>query len=600
MPAAARTTSPASAASTAVLHRALVNVVVMASLFCVIVGSAFLIRYWRAKAEDPLKSPQAIALKDRLRNEPRNEQLKQQIRELDLALRRQYFRHLAFSHTGGWLLVGGLAVLILSGRQAARLRAQPPLPALKTDAEKRAARTAALARWAVAGVALATGAGFLALSLSAKSTLPDRPQDLAKSLAKLSGEGGPDLADLPKPAEFRANWPRFLGPDGNACVTNFTLPTEINLTNGTGVAWKTAVPLLGFGSPIVWSNQVFLSGATMTNRAVFCFDAATGALVWQRPVTNVPGSPAQPLEIPDSTGYAAPTMATDGRRVFAWFGNGDLAAFTLAGAPVWAKSLGVPKNMYGHATSLACWQGRLIVQFDQGEPEEGKSRLYALDSASGRVLWQKSRPVGASWATPIVADAAGKPQIITLGGKWVIAYAAKDGTELWRFQGLNGEVTPSPIFAAGLVFVISPSDQLFAIRPDGFGDVTKTHQAWASDENVPDITSPVSDGELVFTAASSGLATCFDTKDGKKLWEQDLESEINASPVLAAGRLIVITKKGTLIVAAAAREFKLIAKAELRENVLASPALVANHLFVRTTKSLICLGAKAGTLEVKR
>jgi outer membrane protein assembly factor BamB len=576
------------------LVRTLTGAVLIAALFCIVAGGALLVRHWQSKADDPLKSPQVTALKEQLRNEPRNEVLKQRIRELDLRLRRRYFQELDFRHTGGWLLLGGLVVMVWSARRRAALRAQPPFPLSEPDADRRRTRAAVQARWAVAAVAGLTGATLLGWSLSARSTLPDRPAELAKLLAQFAGESGPDLTDLPSPGEIRANWPRFLGPDGNACVTNFILPAAIDVATGAGLVWKVPLPAPGFGSPIVWTNRVYLSGGDATNRAVFCFDAATGTLVWQRPVVNIPGSPAQAPEIPESTGYAAPTMATDGRRVFAWFGNGDLVAFTLAGAPVWSKNPGVPKNAYGHATSLVSWQGRLIVQFDQGEPEEGKSRLYALAAATGNVLWQKSRPVGSSWATPVVAEAAGKTQIITLGGKWVIAYNATDGNELWRVEGLNGEITPSPIFTAGLAVITSPSDKLMAIRLDGSGNVSKTHIAWSSEENVPDITSPVGNGELVFTASSNGMLTCFDIKDGKKLWEQDLNFEVNASPAIAGDRLIVFGKKGAIVVAAAGRQFQSILKADLGEQVLASPAFAAHRMFVRTAKSLVCLGTKSG------
>jgi outer membrane protein assembly factor BamB len=112
--------------------------------------------------------------------------------------------------------------------------------------------------------------------------------------------------------------------------------------------------------------------------------------------------------------------------------------------------------------------------------------------------------VPASWATPIVIEAAGKTQIITLADPWVIAYTLADGNELWRAQLLENEVVPSPVFAGGLVLLLSPSTRLLALRPDGTGDVTKTCVAWPSEENVPDIASPVSNGELVFTVTSAG------------------------------------------------------------------------------------------------
>ena len=252
----------------------------------------------------------------------------------------------------------------------------------------------------------------------------------------------------------------------------------------------------------------------------------------------------------------------------------------------------MPKNPYGHASSLALWQDKLIVQLDQGEAEQGLSRLFAFEAATGKVLWQQARKVGASWSTPLVIEAAGKPQIIALSVPWVMAYAATDGTELWRAEGMNGEVTPSPVYAGGRLFVASPSDRLMAIRPDGQGDVTKTHLFWSSDENVPDISSPVSNGELVFTANTGGLLTCFDAKDGKKQFEQDTGLECQASPTIAGNRLYLFGAKGAVLVAEVARQYKELAKTDMGEPVHACPAFMKERLFVRGATNVFCLGAK--------
>src|SRR5208283_25199 len=151
------------------------------------------------------------------------------------------------------------------------------------------------------------------------------------------------------------------------------------------------VPSGGFNSPIVWNDRVFLSGGDAARHEVLCFSGQSGQILWRAAVTNVPGSPVKPAEVPESSGVAAATMATDGRRVYAIFANGDLAAFSLEGKLAWSKSFGALQNPYGHASSLVTWEGRLIVQLDQGESEQGKSRLYALDGRTGQVLWQQPR-----------------------------------------------------------------------------------------------------------------------------------------------------------------------------------------------------------------
>lgn len=580
--------------------RALRQTVGVVASLCGLVLVLLLIQHLRSQADDPLKSPRLAALKQQLVAEPKNEPLKQEIRQLDFDLRRSHTRQVAFNAFGAWFVLVSVVALVFAGKGIARLRVVPPSPHASPDAAERAAATAQRARRVTVVAAGITGAAFLALALPAKTYVPSNPAAVEKALAKLRGEGE-EAEALPSAAEFAANWPRFLGPLGSACVTNAAFPLAFDLASGEGVLWKTPVPAPGFNSPLIWSNRVFMSGGDATNRSVFAFDLASGKLVWQRAVANVPGSPAQPPEVPDSTGFTASTMATDGRRVFAMFANGDLAAFTLEGTPAWSKNLGVPKNQYGFATSLASWQGRLLLQYDQGEPENNLSKLIAFDGATGRVIWQKPRPVGQSWATPVVYEVTGKPQIATLAGELVIAYSVTDGNELWRAKMLSGEITPSPIFAGGLVVAASPADQLFAIKPDGAGDVTQSHVVWKTDENVPDVTSPVSNGELVFTVTSSGTVTCFDLKDGKKLWEHECELEVSSSPAIAGDRVYVFGARGGMVVLAAAREAKELAKANLAEGVLASPALAQGVMVVRTVKTVFCVADKGGpVLEAKR
>ena len=187
-----------------------------------------------------------------------------------------------------------------------------------------------------------------------------------------------------------------------------------------------------------------------------------------------------------------------------------------------------------------------------------------------------------------------KPSIrILLAVPGVIAYAATDGTELWRVECLNGEITPSPAFGGGLLFVPSPSEKLLAIRPDGQGDVTKTHVVWTSEDNVPDVTSPLSNGELVFMITTSGMLTCLDAKDGKKQWDHDYEMEFHASPSLAGGRLYLFSQKGTAVVVEAARQFKELLRTEMGDAFHATPAFAQDRIFLRGVTNVWCLGAAA-------
>ncbi|MBI1369859.1 MAG: PQQ-binding-like beta-propeller repeat protein [Planctomycetes bacterium] len=399
--------------------------------------------------------------------------------------------------------------------------------------------------------------------------------------------------DLPTPQEYGANWPRFRGPDGSGVYAPGDIPVTCDPATGRNVAWITQVPISGFSSPIVWGDRLFVSGGDESQCAVMCLDTRSGAVSWRSAVPKIVGDAAEPEKAPDESGMAAATTATDGLRVYAMFANGVLAAFDLSGKVVWSKRVAVPKNPYGFATSLVTWRDRVIVQFDQGDPDDQLSKLYAFDGATGTVVWQQPRPVGTSWATPIVFDAAGKSQIVTLGVPWVISYASSDGSEIWRADCLDGEVTPSPIFRGGMLFVVSPTVKLQAIRPDGQGDVTGTHLGWEAEDNIPDVSSPVSDGQCVFVVNTPGILTCYDAKTGRKHWEHDLGDACKASPSIAGNKLYVVTMHGALMVVEAAPQFKELGRSTLGEEVFASPAFAQSRMFVRGVHHLICIEAAA-------
>lgn len=594
MRALARTSDP-SLSGREPLVDALRRLARIAAVFCLVVGGLMLIHLAGARQADPFTSAEMAALKERLVAAPRDEALKEQIRELDLVLRQQYFRHLRRSEAGGWLLLVGLVAWVASARRARRLVEGPHLPRFRDDAADRHLAQARLARQAVAVAGGVTVLSLGLLAIGSGSALPRDAAGLAR-LQEAAEETGGEVAALPDRETYLANWPRFLGPTGNAVSVHTNIPIRWDVESGENILWKVEVPAAGFNSPIVWKDRVFLSGGSVERREVLAFDVSTGNLRWRQEVPLGPTVTQRQLRDLEQSGFAAPTMATDGLRVYAVFATGDLAAFDLNGRLLWNRALGVPDNHYGHALSLVTHEGRLLLQWDQGHEGDDVSKLIAFDGATGEVAWESRRDFGACWATPIVIETADTWQVIAVGGRYVIGYDVRDGTEHWRLDCLAGELAPSPIQVGDLLLATSPSDRVCAMRFDRRGEFGESDLIWTGSEEVPDITTPVATGELVFTLASYGYLLAFDLATGTKLWEHDLDLPFHASPAIVGDRLHVFSTDGEGVVGRVDREaFVELARFNMGEPVHASPAFTPDRMIVRGEHHLFAIGHRTGT-----
>lgn len=574
-------TAPDEQRSHAERHTAVMRIALVGGIFCAVAIALLAVNHAQSLRVDPTDSDELRALKDELRQRPKDEELKGRIRTLDEQLRRAYFQRQTRAVQGGWLLLAGGAVFFLALRAAAGYRPVPPQLPVPADEVELQAREAARARWSAAALGVAAVAGGAALLCGPYATTPAGTASGPETVAPAEPP--------PSDEEMARNWPRFRGPDGLGVSAHKEFPGKWDGKKGENIRWKTALPLPGASSPIVWGNRIFLTGGNEAAREVYCVDTETGQLVWKQQ-TSIPNSPQQPPKTGKETGYAASTPATDGRRVYAIFGNGDVAALDFSGKQIWGRSLGLPRNRYGHAASLLTYRNLVIIPWDQ----EVNGKLLALDGATGKTAWEVLRTVDCAWTTPIVAPGPAGGLVIACAPPKIAAYNVADGKEAWFVTGLAGDIAASPLFTKGLVLFASAHVAAMAIKPGGQGNVTKTHVVWRAEEGLPDTASPLTDGQHLWLVTSEGLFTCYAAADGRKLYEKDLDEGCYASPSLAGGRVILFGVSGAAVFLSPGDSYKELGRAEMGEEVHTSPAFQDGRIYVRGKKHLYCIGASGG------
>lgn len=392
---------------------------------------------------------------------------------------------------------------------------------------------------------------------------------------------------------FAENWPRWRGPGGGAVSSEQGL--AFHWTTTRHIAWKVEIPGEGSSSPIVWGPRVFVTSAQEdgTRRQLHCLHTDTGERLWTREIID------DDPEITSSlTGHAAPTPVTDGKHVVAFFGNAGLVAYNFEGEQLWRRDFGEFESELGIASSPILVGDHVIQVCDH----DGKyyrtfdSFMICLDVATGRQIWKTHRRgLERSWSTPVLVPVGDQGHELVVNAQDELrGYSPETGELLWQVRGMMGWVTPSPVYADGLVFATSGKDgPLQAIRPGGQADVTSTHVAWQHERGGPYVCSPLVYQGRLYVLDEMGIMNCYRAKTGQRLFRQRLAGKFTASAVAADGHLLVTNEAGKTYVLAAADDFRLVAENQLVEGCLASPAISQGKLFLRSEHHLWCVAKDA-------
>ncbi len=401
-----------------------------------------------------------------------------------------------------------------------------------------------------------------------------------------------------------ADWPQFRGPNSRGISDGQDVPTEWD-SSGKNVLWKVEVPGFGASSPIVYKGRIYLTyyggygldaespgNIDMLEQHVACFNIDDGSEVFDH--ASKAEQPEKPYQrIHQLHGYASATPATDGDRLFTFFGISGVGAYSLDGKPIWKTKVGGGTHMFGTGASPALYKNLVIVN---AIVEDGA--VIALDKATGDEVW-RAEGIERAWNTPLVVERRnGEAELIISGQGEMFSFDPLTGDELWKCSGIQDYVCPSVIEHEDIVYSIGGRKGMgVAVKLGGRGDVTETHRLWETGKG-SNVSSPVyHDGYLYYVHEKNGIAFCIDASNGEVMYEERINPRpglIYASPVLIDEKIYVVSRENGTYVIAAKPEYELLVHNErLDESVFnASPAVVDGRLLLRSDRFLYCVSAE--------
>lgn len=413
------------------------------------------------------------------------------------------------------------------------------------------------------------------------------------------------LAALSAGAE---NWPRFRGPTGQGISTETKLPTKWD--EKTNIKWKVAIPGAGWSSPILLDGRVYLTTCTDKGKAcrILCLDQATGDVIWNTHVFD-----QVPSRKEDKNSYASPTPITDGKSIFAVFGDGSVAAVDLAGKPLWTNREVKHYSRHGLGSSPILFENLLIMPYDgsnrtktpgqwPNNSEEEKlgwrtpwdqAQIVALDTGSGKRIWTGKRGQSRiAHVTPNIITHEGKPLLVSPAGDVIQGFDPRSGKLLWSAYSQGEGVTPSFVHGNGLIYTSSGFEKptIRAVKPGGSGDVTATHIAWEQKKGAPTQSSFLFVDPYLYSITDGGIAHCYKADSGDVVYTQRLPGSFCSSPVYADGKIYFLSEGGETFVLKAGPVAEILSKNPLHERCQASLAISGGRIFLRTETTLYCIG----------
>lgn len=391
------------------------------------------------------------------------------------------------------------------------------------------------------------------------------------------------------------HWPEFRGPLGNGVSTSVLTP-PLRWSEQENVLWKIASEGLGWSTPAVWGETAWYTAAS-----------EDGSRMWAVAIALADGSTRWKTDIFENekvdekhsmNSFASPSPVTDGMHVWVSFGSYGTACLNANdGNIVWQRR-DLPCNHWrGPGSSPILVDNKLLLHLDGFDYQY----IIALDQKSGETIWRVDRNVDygtdngdifKAFSTPLLIEVAGRRQLISSTSKAVLAYDPNNGNEIWRVRFDEFSATARPLWDGKLVYINTGfgKAQLYAIDPDGAGDITDTHVRWINNTSVGSKASQLYLDGLIYNVHDQGVATCIDAVDGETLWKERLGGQFSASIIAAGGYVYLFDHDGVGRVIKAGRDYQLVAENNLDDGCMASPVPIGDRLLLRTRSAIYLIG----------
>jgi len=394
------------------------------------------------------------------------------------------------------------------------------------------------------------------------------------------------------PALPGSDWLQFRGPgssgtggDGEDSPAS-TPPLTFGAEN---IAWKADLPGRGVSSPIVVSGRVVVtcsSGYRQDRLHVLCFDAREGRKLWERQFWATGRTMCHP-----KTCMAAPTPASDGKRILAFYSTNDLFSLDLEGNLLWLRGLtrDYPNASVavGMASSPLVAGDLVVVQVEN----DCQSFAAGLDLETGINRWKIDRPRKPNWSSPVILPGQSPADDVLVLQSWsrISGHEPATGREVWNYPE-DCHPIPSSTPGGGVLYV--PSGGLTALRPAP-GE-TAPRVLWKSSRLRPGTSSPLVYRGNIYIVTGNGILSCGDPANGEIIWRLRLQGPVSSSPVASGGYIFIVSEKGLIQVVKTGEEGKLEGSTDLKETILCTPALTGGALYLRSDRHLYKFAGNPG------